>query len=54
VNVAPWIITLPELAGRIRATVATVALDLLSNMWIETDYRYDIYWAIHSPFIEHL
>jgi hypothetical protein len=35
VYMPPLATTLPELAGRIRAAVATVTLDLLNNVWTE-------------------
>jgi hypothetical protein len=53
VNVPPLATTLPELAARIRAAVATVTLDLLDNVWTEIEYRYDI-GASHGAFTEHL
>jgi hypothetical protein len=31
--------TLPQLAGKVRDTVATVTLDLLNNVWPEIEYR---------------
>jgi hypothetical protein len=33
--------TLPELVGRKRDAVATVALDWLNKVWTETEYRYE-------------
>jgi hypothetical protein len=50
----PLATTLPELAGRIRDAVVTVALDLLNNVWTETEYRCDICQATHGALIEHL
>jgi hypothetical protein len=41
--------TLPELAGTIRDAVAAGALDLLNNVWTETEHRYDIWWALMMP-----
>jgi hypothetical protein len=37
VYVPPLATTLPEFAGRLRDAVATVTLDLLNNMWTETE-----------------
>jgi hypothetical protein len=51
--VPPLATTLPELAGSIRDTVATVTLDLLNNVWTETEYRY-ICRDSHGALIEHL
>jgi hypothetical protein len=54
VYVPPLATTLPELAGRIRDAAVTFTLDLLNNMWTETEYRYDICRATHGALIEHL
>jgi hypothetical protein len=54
VYVTPLATTLLELAGRIRDAVATVTLNLLNNMWIEIEYRYDICQATYGVLIEHL
>jgi hypothetical protein len=54
VYVPPLATTLPELAGRIRDAVAKVTLDLLNNVWAETEYRYHIRRATHGALIEHL
>jgi hypothetical protein len=53
-DVPPLATTLPELAGRIRDTVATVTLDLLNNVWTETEHRYDICRSTHGALTEHL
>jgi hypothetical protein len=53
VYVPPLAATLPELARRLRDTVATVTLDLLNNVWTEIEYRY-IFQATHGALIEHL
>jgi hypothetical protein len=50
----PLVITLPELAGRIRAAVSTVTLNVLNNIWTETEYSYGICHATHSALIEHV
>jgi hypothetical protein len=52
--VPPLAAILPELAGRLRAAMATDNLDLLNNMWTETEYRYDICRAADSAVIENL
>jgi hypothetical protein len=41
VIVSPLATNLPKLAGRIRDAVAAVTLDLLNNVWTETEYRCD-------------
>jgi hypothetical protein len=53
VYVPPLATTLPELAGKIREAVATVILDLLNNVWTETEYIC-IFRATHGALIEHL
>jgi hypothetical protein len=50
--VPPLATTLPELAGKIRNSVATVTLNLLNNVWTEIEYRYDICRATHGALIE--
>jgi hypothetical protein len=46
---SPMATTLSELAGRIRAIVATITLDLLTNVRPETEYRHDI--CHHSRYL---
>jgi hypothetical protein len=46
--------TSPELAARTRFAVATVTIDLIDNVWIEIEFKYDIRRVTPGALIEHL
>ena len=43
-----------ELAGRMQAAAATVTPTMLTNVWTELEYGYDMWQATHVALIEHL
>ena len=42
------------LSDRIKGAVATVTLTILTKVWTELAYRYDMCQPVHSAHIEHM